>query len=307
MTKKEVIIPPRLEPSDTIGIMAPSTLVNKDKLEQAAFKLQEKGYKTFIHPQCYEAEGSSAGTPSQKAEALHELIENPEIKMILTAAGGNHSGMLLKHIDYSLIKNNPKIICGYSDVTALLCAIQNKTSLITYHGPTASHLIRDKYSDDQFDQLIHMLSGTSKNIDLNHGSTPVKNGDSFGHLIGGNLSLISSIVGTPYAPEFKGSILFLEDCADQLSRYARMITQLYNAGIFEQINGLIIGDMSAEKDNGSVPFGSSAREIIEQLTRGHEYPVIINAPFGHATHLLTFPVGQNVTLKVDDQNIQIKL
>lgn len=308
MSTSHSITPQPLQKGDTIGVMAPSTAVNKENIEKAAEMLRQQGYNVEIHPQCFERNKSSAGTAASKASAFHELVSNTNIHMILTAGGGNHSGMMLEHLDYNLIRANPKIICGYSDVTALLCAIYKHTGLITYHGPTLSHIAREKYTQEQLLQCLSLLSAADSTIDISKGSNVLYSGDSTtAPLLGGNLSLISSLIGTAYAPDFKGSILFLEDCGDQLSRYARMLTHIHNAGIFHELNGLIIGDMSSEPDTGSIPFGFSIAEIITDFTADYNYPVVVNAPFGHGADLPTFPHGQQVKLHAAPSDVKIEL
>lgn len=318
MIDKKVSPPPLLR-GDTIGVMAPSSAIDVQIIHIAQDRLKAMGFQTYIHPQSYNTLHSSAGTAEDKAAAFHELINDNQIKAIICAAGGNRSPSFLRLIDTDLVQKNPKIICGYSDVTALLNMISTSCDIVTYHGPTLSSFSKESYAEQYAQQWMSLLSGNTEAVspqtdttDKPHikdnsaisipldGGIPIQKGHTTGHLIGGNLSMITSLMGTPYQPEFKDSILFLEDCADELSRYDRMLTQLYNAGVFEQINGLIIGQFTDTQDTGRVPFGFTLDEIIQNVIKGTDYPLIINAPFGHGKELYTYPIGANVQLDVAD-------
>jgi muramoyltetrapeptide carboxypeptidase len=290
----KIVYPPALKEGDTIGIMAPSNRIDKGALKKAVAALKERGFNVYIHPQTYAQNGQSAGKAEQKVKALHDLFRDKSIKAIFCARGGNRAGTMLPDIDYKLIGRNPKIVMGYSDVTALLNAINKETSLVTFHGPMA-HAREKPLPPKQVAQCFNLLGGKKADMPLDRAKT-VNAGRAEGKLAGGNLSLLCSLMGTPWQPDFKGKILFIEDTGDQLTRYDRMLHQLRNAGVFDQIAGLIIGDMSAAEDKSVVPMTNSLRDIVRELTQDLDIPVVMNAPFGHGKDLYTLPVGAKATL-----------
>ena len=182
---------------------------------------------------------------------------------------------------------------GYSDITALLNAIHTETGLVTFHGPMA----QTKLPPSQMKQSLALLSGKTVDIPMGRAKT-LRPGKAAGKLVGGNLSLVCSLMGTPWQPNFRGAILFLEDCDDELSRYDRMLRQLANAGAFTQAHAVVFGSFTGNKDSGSLPFGFSMEEIFKEVLAGTKIPAVMNAPFGHGKDLYTLPVGGRAILKV---------
>ena len=305
-------VAPPLNPGDTIGIMATSSRVDPVRVEDTRKILEGLGYKVKIHPQTFAtctndagALTSCAGTPAEKVAAFHELWSDPQIKALMVARGGNEAAEMLPLLDYKLIKDQPKILIGFSDVTALSIGINTLTGVITYHGP----LLHSMNVIDQGDlrQCFALLSGQDKNIDLS-GSRLLRAGtakdnsqhdsqhNSRGRLLGGNLSVLCSLLGTPYAPDFQDSLLFVEDVGDELSRMNRFFLQLKLAGVFNKISGLIVGDFSDLTDTGRLPFGRSLEDMVKHHTQGTSFPILMEAPFGHGKRLVTLPVGARATL-----------
>lgn len=284
--------PPPLQQGDTIGIMSTSCWVPEEDVLKAKSFIEEAGYKVFIHPQTLSRLNQSAGTAPEKIQAFNELIANPDIKAIFGARGGNRAGTMQTGIDFEQIKQNPKIIIGYSDLTVLINAIHHKTGLITYHGP----LFRELPTHPDYDQMMQMLTGENPDVDLS-GCKILKDGEANGKILGGNLSAFQSLIGTPYMPDLNGAILILEDVSDHISRYDRMFCHLKNTGALAQISGLIIGDFSNMKDNADNPFGFTLEDIILEHTEGLNIPILMDAPFGHAERLVTLPIGAPAVLK----------
>ncbi|MFN3827260.1 MAG: LD-carboxypeptidase [Micavibrio sp.] len=284
---------PSIRPGETIGIMAPANRVDQAQIDPAIRILESMGYKVKVHPQTYLAFHSSAGTPQQKADAFHELWDDAEVKAIMAARGGNEAGEMLALLDYNKLKNNPKILVGFSDITTLINTIADKSDIVTFHGPVLNRI--QSMDQGQLTQCFRLLSGHEKNIPLN-GCTVEKSGECEGHLVGGNLSVLCSMLGTGYEPEFQGAVLFLEDIGDELSRINRFFLQLKLAGVFNKINGLIIGDFSHMTDTGKTLFDRTVHDMVRHHTTGTSFPQIFDAPFGHENDLVTFPVGATVKL-----------
>lgn len=289
-----MIKPPALHPGDTIGIMAPSSRVDPDMLEKACKWLDNYGFRIRIHDQTYAAHHQSAGTAAQKAEALMDLWSDPSVRMILAARGGNRAATFLSLLNYERMAETPKLICGYSDATALINAISGSAGLATFHGPGLNSFINGT-EEKHLELAFKLFAGQTRGIPL-WGSAVSRVGKAKGRLVGGNLSLIAALTGTPWQPDYRGSILFLEDIGDQLSRYDRMLWQLRNAGLLGQISGLILGNLACAEDRGAVPFGFSLQDCLDDVLDGYDIPVVTNAPFGHGTSLVTLPIGARAQL-----------
>ena len=296
--QKMTITPPKLLPGDTIGIMAPSSRANKGNIEKLEALLVKRGYKVFIHPQTFLTHHQSAGTGMEKAAAFHDLLRRKDIKAIFFSNGGNRACTMLEHLNFDRIAANPKIIMGYSDITALLNAIHTKTGLVTYHGPMARSFL--SLPKKQIDQCFDLLEGKAKTLDMPKAKI-LKSGTAKGHLIGGNLSVLCSLLGTPYQPDFKNAILFLEDIAEETSHIDRYLWQLRNAGALHQIKALILGSFTDLKDTGKTKYGFSLKDCIEAVT-DQKIPILMNAPFGHGKDLYTLPVG--ATAKLSDKTFK---
>ena len=287
MTRRAPIYPKALKKGDTIGVIAPSSFYDVEKTQPAVDFLEENGFNVVFHPQTKLKYGQWAGTPEQKVSALHEYFENPDIHAIICLVGGNGAIHLLDKIDYSLIKQNPKIFMGYSDITILLNAIYAKTGLITFHGPTLSRLNRTdpKYTE----QMINVLTGQTNSLDIDDDS------QCEGILYGGNLSVMQALIGTPHAPDLNKAILMLEDTNDHISRYDRMVTHMAQAGWLKNLSGIILGEFIKTQDNPERPYGFTMEAIIANLAPNT--PILKNIPVGHGERLCTLPIGANIVLK----------
>ncbi|HPD82860.1 MAG TPA: LD-carboxypeptidase [Alphaproteobacteria bacterium] len=292
MTHPVPIYPKALKKGDTIGVLSTSCWVPEEDVLKAKAFMEGQGYNVKIHDQCYHRLNQSAGTAEEKAKALNDLFADSDIKAIFGSRGGNRACTMLDKIDFDLIRKNPKILIGYSDLTILLNAIYQKTGLVGFHGP----LFRELPNHQDYKQMIEMLSCQSDSLDLSE-STILSDGEAQGPLIGGNMSVFQGLIGTPYMPNMTGAILLLEDVGDHLSRYDRMLCHLKNTGILSQISALIIGSFSEVQDSEKNPFGFTLEEIIREHTQGLNIPILMNAPFGHDGKLCTLPVGANAILK----------
>lgn len=289
-----LIKPPALNKGDTIGIIAPSSYIESDKLDAGVAVLRDYGFKIFIHPQTLARDNQSAGTPAEKAAALHEVFTSPDVKAVIAAGGGNRSLHALSGIDFAVLKNNPKIYMGFSDSTALLQALASKAGLTSIHGPVIKTL--PKHDASMLDHAFSLLAGKAGAYPLN-GSTPLQEGQAEGPLFGGNLSTLCAMIGTGYLPDLSGAILLLEDTHEELSRIDRMLWQLRHAVPFRQLAGLVFGQFTNSLDSGR-PFGFTLEDILREHTADMSGPVIMNAPFGHGDQLYALPIGVQARLSV---------
>lgn len=281
------IHPPALKSGDRIGVIAPSSAWDKSLCAQTFDSLKVRGYDVVCHPQIDKKNNQFAGTSAEKLAALHEYFADDSINAIFCLVGGNGALHLLDKIDYGLIKRNPKIIMGFSDVTALLNAITAQTGLITYHGPTITRM--DQIAASDLEQCFDILSGKPQSI-------PCGDISAEGTLWGGNLSVLQALIGTDYAPKInQPNILFIEDVNDHLSRYDRMLAHMALAGWFKNTKAILVGQFLKSQDNPERPFGMDIKDILS--LHAPDIPVLSDLPISHGERLITLPIGAHALLK----------
>jgi muramoyltetrapeptide carboxypeptidase len=290
-----IIKPPSLRPGDTIGIIAPAGPVARDEIQPAIDLLKERGYHTLLSLNLFNKKGYLAGRDEARLEDFHAMFGDSSVKAILCARGGFGTIRLLDGIDYDLVRSNPKVIAGYSDITALLIALFNETGLITFHGPVLRNLARDP--EGNLDSLLETTSsGEPRTIDLSGGTT-LKRGSAKGMVIGGNLSLTCSLIGTPYLPDLNGAILFIEDTNEPTYRIDRMLTHLRLAGVIRNLSGLIAGDFTGCGEPEEI------NRLLREITHGVNIPVVDGLPVGHGTQNKTIPMG--ISAELDTKNMML--
>ena len=286
-----------LQVGDTIGVMAPSSFVEKEDVEASKSVLEERGYKVFVHEQTFgrhpSPKGQSAGTTADKVAALHDLYETPDIKVIWAAGGGNRSLYMLDDLDLDLITKNKKPIVGFSDTTPLLNALYAHAGIHCVHGQVFKNLHRS----DDLDTTLSVLGGNSASMPLNDADI-IRSGKAEGVLVGGCLSLFHYLPGTNDCPPLHNAILFLEDTGDELSRFDRMFAHMKRMGVFEQIGGLVLGEFHDIQDSAR-PFGFTLKDIVIEALDGRDIPVVMKAPFGHGARLFPLAIGKTATLDTD--------
>ncbi len=299
----KLVIPPKLKPGDLIGIVSPASPPSHEKKQgynNGLLYLHNKGYRVmegrFVHNQ----EGYLAGTDEQRSLDFNSMLNNPDIKAIFCSRGGYGAPRILEKIDYRAARKAPKIIVGYSDITALQLALYSRSRLITFSGPMVAIDLNEQihYFTDQ--ALWNMLTKPSTlKLEFADLDEPVKiyaNGSAEGRLLGGCLSVISAMLGTKYVPPFRKSVLFLEDVGEDLYKIDRYFAHLYYSGILKQINGLVLGqfvDCSALSQKESV---AEFDRIISKYTKDLGIPVVGNIPYGHGKIKMTLPIGGKVKL-----------
>lgn len=295
--------PAPLQPGDTIGVMSPSSYVEKKAVLKAKKFLENKGFSVFLHPQYESRYNQSAGTSEEKVAALHELFEDKNIKAIITASGGNRALHLLDKLDYDLIAANPKIFMGFSDVTALLNSFHTKTGLITFHGPVLSWI--PSLGDEQFGFTLDVLTGKTVSYPMEQ-CRVLREGEAEGILIGGNLSIFHLMPNTDFAPACDGAILFLEDLREEINKIDRMLLQLRRTGTFSKIAGLVCGSFNDLGDNGR-PYGFTLEDLILEHTKDYNFPIVMDAPFGHGDQIYPFPIGGKAKLSATGNIVTLSL
>ncbi len=293
------IKPPALQKGDTIGVFAPSSWVEKDDIEKSKSHIEKLGYKVFVHPQTYERENQSAGTHLQKSLAFQGLWMREDIKAIWAAGGGNRCTHLLETLKFDPLKRAPKILIGFSDVTALLNAVYAHTDTITFHGPVFKNL--HKYG--QIDHLLNILGGQTETYPVTKDNI-LNEGKAEGKLIGGNLSLFQYLPQTLSDDFYQDAILFLEDCNEEVSRIDRMILHLRRLKVFDHVKALVFGEFTSLQDS-TRPFGYTINDIIKEHTEKLDIPILYNMPFGLGENLYSFPIGAKASIDTEKQTFKL--
>lgn len=295
------IVPRRLAAGDTVGIVAPaSATFHTLDLRIAQESLQALGLKVKVGRHVLARHGYLAGADKDRAADINQFFSDDSIKAVLPIRGGWGSSRVLPHLDYESIRRNPKVLVGYSDITALHMAIQSKTGLTTFHGPNGMGRW-DAWSLDYFTRVLFnaevvtfenpvSLSDLNTLAQIENRVQTITPGTARGRIIGGNLTVLTAIMGSPFVPSFDGAILFLEDVGEDLYRVDRMFTQLKLAGALDRIRGFVFGTCS-ECGPGE-GFGSLT---LEEIFADHITPLGVpswfGAMIGHATPQWTVPVG----------------
>ena len=311
--RAQAIVPPRLKSGDVVGLVSPAGITrSKDKLRIIEETLAALDLKLHVDEHAMDRWGYLAGQDEIRAEAINKMYRDPDVDAILTFIGGWGCARLLPYLDYDMIQKHPKIIMGFSDVTALLLAIYAKTGVVTFHGPSGrsgwntftvdyvkrllfdAEAITYKNPDDKGDNLTQVE-------DRIQTITP---GKTRGPLVGGNLTVLTALMGSEYLPDWKGHILFLEDVGEGIYRIDRMMTQLKLAGVLNQIAGFVFGKCTdCDADSGYSSF--TLEEVLEDHIKPLGIPAYQGAMIGHIANKFTIPIGANAELDADQGTIQL--
>jgi muramoyltetrapeptide carboxypeptidase len=308
----KLVKPKKLKKGDVIGIISPASLPNDlSKIEKGVNYLEKLGYRVEVGKNVEKSYGYLAGTDEERLEDLHSMFGNKDIRAVISVRGGYGSGRLLDKIDYSLIKRNPKIFVGYSDITALQMAFLKKVGLVTFAGPMlAVDFWKDEVDPFTEEFFWNTVTSTKKigklqNPDDESFYTLTK-GRGEGSIIGGNLALLNSLIGTPYQPVFKNSVILIEEIGEEPYRVDRLFYQLkYATNGFKDINGIIIGRFVdcyiKDKDSPSLTLNDVISDYFGQL----KIPVIYNVKHGHIEQNLTIPWGLKTKVNASRNFIEI--
>ena len=324
------IVPEKLVAGDEVRIVAPARglkLIGQDSRVQALKIFAEMGLKVTFGKNTTDENFDMMGSSSieKRIADIHEAFADPKVKAVFTVIGGSNSNQLLPYLDYELIRNNPKIFCGFSDITALLNAIYAQTGLVTFSGPHFSSLGMIKGCEYTIENLKKMIIGEGKNEikpspewsdDLwfldqekrsfikNEGWWVIRSGSAEGKIIGGNLGTFDLLLGTPYRPVFEAdTILFIEDCftsGGDAGAFERNLQALMYQEDFKNVRALVIGRFQKASE-----VSREKLEFILDKPQLKNLPIIANVDFGHSTPLLTLPVGGSAHIK--DGEILLKL
>jgi muramoyltetrapeptide carboxypeptidase len=310
---KTILKPPHLKSGNTVGLISPAGYIDQKDIEDIKEVLAELGLKVKLGSHLLKRYGYLAGTDRDRASDVNAMFADPSVQAILPMKGGWGCNRILPFLDYSLIRSHPKIIMGLSDITSLLIAIHAKTDLVTFHGPTGqsswNHFTVDYVKRTLFKGEVFTL----KNIRDNNNLTveTINPGKAQGKLVGGNLSVLTAMLGSDYLPDWKQTILFVEEIGEEVYRVDRMLTQLKLAGVLEQIAGFVFGQCTncdkITKENSQKDGGISL--TLAQVLKDHIQPLGIpawsGAMIGHIKNKFILPVGANVEIDANKGTIQL--
>ena len=325
-----MMVPARLREGDEVRIIAPSTshsILSKENIELSTHRLEQLGLKVTFGKHINECNSLMTSSIESRIEDLHDAFKDKNVKAILTTIGGYQANQLLSYIDYDLIRDNPKIFCGYSDITALGNAIYAKSGLVTYSGVHFSSFGMVKgfeYSLEYFKKMLLEEVASSFEIEQssewsndawymdqdnrkfypNEGYLVINEGECEGTIIGGNLCTLNLLQGTEFMPSLKDSVLFLED--DKLTcpkTFDRDLQSLIHQPGFSDVKGIVIGRF----EKVSNVTNELIQTIIHSKKELSHIPVVANADFGHTSPMFTFPIGGKVKLQVKQNDVKITL
>jgi muramoyltetrapeptide carboxypeptidase len=309
-----LIKPPRLARGDVVGLVAPGGYTNDAAIQTAVQRIESLGFRVKEGTYLREVWGNYGGTVAARIADLHAMFRAPEVKAIWAIRGGSGCISLLRHLDYRLIRTHPKILLGYSDITALHLAIHRHAGLVTFHGPVASSTPSDYATEHLLAVLTEPrpsytipMSAENDRLALEapwYATRTVHGGVAEGPLIGGNLSLVSALAGTPYAADFTGGLLFLEEVNEEPYRIDRWMTQLDLAVGFGKAAGVMVGiceNCGPQGDGPSLTLDETF-DVHLQLLRA---PAVTGYSFGHIRNQFTIPVGIRGRLDTEARTVTL--
>ena len=314
-SNQDVLLPEGLKEGDTIGIVSPSSAIfESEPYEIAQESFEAMGLKVKFGKNSRNRHGHLAGTDEERAEELNNMFRDDSIQAIIALRGGSGAARILDKLDYEAIKNNPKVFIGYSDITALHLAIFEKTGLVSFHGPVAVSTW-NSFSSDYLKRLLFEKEAITYENPINKGDELVqtrnrirviKEGTVKGQLLGGNLSVLTGIMGSDYFPQdWEGKILYLEDVGEKIYAVDRMMSQLYLGGVLDKISGFVFGKCS-DCDPGGSGYGSlTMEEVIDHYIKPLNIPAYSGAMIGHISDNATIPNGLEAEMNATKGTIKL--
>ena len=306
---KSLIKPKKLQKGDTIGLISPGFILpDRNKYDKIIKQIKKLGYNVKEGPNARNKYGYLAGTDNERAADLNAMFADNSVDAIMPFRGGWGCNRILPLINFNSIRNNPKILVGFSDITTLLLSIYAKTGLVTFHGPVGKSEWTS-YTKRYFEQV---LAGEQRSFTLPNKEVckdcdelaVINPGKATGSLLGGNLSVLSAMMGSDYLPDWNNSILFLEDVGEDVYRIDRMLTQLKLNGVLEKISGFIFGQCtSCEMASSS---GLSLQQVFDDHIKPFGVPAFSGAMIGHIDNMITLPVGLPVEMSAQDGIIELQ-
>lgn len=292
----EIIKPPRLRKGDLIGLIAPaSPPSSQEKIDKGVRYLEQLGYNVKIGPHIRAQHGYLAGTDKERARDINEMLVDRNVKALFALRGGYGTPRLLDRVNYRAMRATPKILVGYSDLTALQLAFLRKTGVVMFSGPMVGVEMWDAFDPYTEEHFWRVVTSTKRIGKLaNPPEEPVQlhhPGKTSGRLLGGNLSLLVSLLGTPYLPALRSALLVLEDVDEAPHRVDRMFAQLRLAGVLKNIAGLLLGRFTDCVPTDPTKPHLTTEQVLQEIIENSSCPVLTNLQYGHIPKKLTLPMG----------------
>lgn len=312
--RKKIIKPKRLASGDTVAVIAPSSGVSEFDFDEALQNLADLGLNTRVGKYARGGSGFLSGTDAERLSDLHWAFSEKEIKAVWCVRGGYGTSRILPRVNYKLIKKNPKILIGFSDITALHIAIFQQTGLVTFHGPAAT----SNYTEYTKNHVLNTLMNPTARYQIKlpevpadedpelYKTTVIKAGRCRGKLIGGNLSLLAALAGTPFQlKKIKGKILFIEDVNEPLYKVDRLLTQLRQSVKMRSLAGIAIGVFTNRGNGDPGSYTQGLNEVFKERLGDLGIPVISGLSFGHIRDQFTLPLGIKAEMNTADSTITL--
>ena len=311
-TSRTIIKPRRLREGDTIGMVLPASMeLEPQDIEMAREQLEAVGFKVRLGAHAYDRWGFLAGRDRDRAADINAAFADPEIDGIFAYTGGWGSPRLLPWLDWPLIAANPKVLVGFSDITALINAVHQRTGLVTFHGPvgasnfepyTLDYLRRALMSDEPIGVIENPEKSETELVQRQYRTWTLRGGSARGRIVGGNLTLLAAMMGTPFEVDTAGGLLFLEDTHEAPYRIDRMLTQLGQGGKFRDVAGVVWGTCTDCRAAGpTLSWDELLRDHFEDLG----VPVMVGFAFGHIAKRATLPIGLDAVLDADARTVTV--
>lgn len=300
-----LIRPPRLREGDLVGLVNLSSAASDENIARGVHNLEAQGLRVKPGRHIRAVQGHYGGTIAQRVEDLHAMFDDREVRGIWCVRGGAGASSLLPHVDYAKIRRQPKVVIGFSDVTALLLAIWRRARVVTFHGPVGTTLVSDfsvgraraVLMQPGVDAVLPIAAENLQRspVDRQYAPRVFREGRAEGRLMGGNLSIVSALIGTPYGIEPRGGLLFLEEVGEEPYRIDRMLTQLAQAGILGGVSGSALGVFQRSEAKPGEP-SSTLAEVLESHFLARRQPSMYGMSIGHIPQQLTLPIGVRARL-----------
>ncbi len=299
-------LPPSLKPGATIGVVGPASPMIEERLQKGIFYLENEGFAVKLGKSARQVYGYLAGSDQSRADDLNSMFLDPEVNAIFCTRGGYGTPRILDLIDYDAVAKNPKILVGYSDITALQMAIFSQANLVTFSGPMVAVEMGkgiDKFTENHFWSMLanapfpYRLTADAERFP----HFPV--GTAEGILMGGNLAMLAALVGTQYLPSLENAILVIEDIGDEPYQIDRNLTQLRLSGLLDKLSGLVLGRFTDCEPSSKNSL--TLEQIILDVTGHLNLPTLTHFPYGHIDRKYTLPFGVPVFLNADEGYLEI--
>ncbi|MCL5254004.1 MAG: LD-carboxypeptidase [Candidatus Thermoplasmatota archaeon] len=303
-----MIIPKRLKKGDRIGVVTPSAPLNSNelvaRLNNGIAILNDMGFEVVLGRNAMKVNGYLAGEPVEKAEDINEMFADRNVSAILCSQGGGTANSCLPHLDWDTIRKNPKIFQGFSDISVILNSINSKTGLVTFHGHDVAWGLGWKPSEYDLNEFrLRLIDGMTGEVNPSGERKTVRSGSASGKLVGGNIMCLLKLAGTPYWPDCRNSILFMEGYTVGPDDCDYMFHQLEQMGIFEEISGAVVGYVHSLQNS---PFPVRQMEdILLDVSRRYDFPILKINDFGHECRTTVLPVGAMARIDTDEKIFSI--